>query len=78
MDAIPASSMSKVFAKEIAERVSSRAAQILGVRGYRRDWMLEKDYRGIRALQIHGGTNQIQRILVSSMSHAPVRTRGLR
>jgi len=59
--------MSKVFAREMAERVSSRAIQILSGQGYARDWPLEKYYKDAKALQIYEGTNQIQRILVSSI-----------
>jgi alkylation response protein AidB-like acyl-CoA dehydrogenase len=59
--------MSKVFAREMAKRVSSRAIQILSGQGYARDWPLKKYYGNVKALQIYEGTNQIQRILVSSM-----------
>jgi acyl-CoA dehydrogenase len=67
MDSTKASSMSKVFATEMAERVCSRAIQILGGQGYTRKWPLEKYYRDVRASQIYEGTNQIQRIIISSM-----------
>jgi alkylation response protein AidB-like acyl-CoA dehydrogenase len=67
MDSTLASSMSKVFATEMAERVCSRAIQILGGQGYTRDWPLEKYYRDVKAGQIYEGTNQIQRIIISSM-----------
>jgi len=66
-DSTLASSMSKVFATEMAERVCSRAIQILGGQGYTRDWPLEKYYRDVKASQIYEGTNQIQRIIISSM-----------
>jgi alkylation response protein AidB-like acyl-CoA dehydrogenase len=59
--------MSKVFATEMAERVCSRAIQILGGQGYTRNWPLEKYYRDVKACQIYEGTNQIQRIIISSM-----------
>jgi alkylation response protein AidB-like acyl-CoA dehydrogenase len=67
MDSTLASSMSKIFATEMAERVCSRAIQILGGQGYTRDWPVEKYYRDVRASQIYEGTNQIQRIIISSM-----------
>jgi acyl-CoA dehydrogenase len=67
MDSTMASSMCKVFATEMAERVCSRAIQILGGRGYTRRWPLEKYLRDVKALQIFEGTNQIQRIIISSM-----------
>jgi alkylation response protein AidB-like acyl-CoA dehydrogenase len=67
MDSTLASSMSKVFATEMAERVCSRAIQILGGQGYTRSSPLEKYYRDVKACQIYEGTNQIQRIIISSM-----------
>jgi alkylation response protein AidB-like acyl-CoA dehydrogenase len=67
MDSTMASSMSKVFASEMAERVCSGAVQILGGHGYTRTWPLEKYLRDAKALQIYEGTNQIQRIIISSM-----------
>jgi len=67
MDSTLASSICKVFATEMAERVCSRAIQILGGQGYTRKWPLEKYYRDVRACQIYEGTNQIQRMIISSM-----------
>jgi acyl-CoA dehydrogenase len=67
MDSTMASSMCKIFATEMAERVCSRAIQILGGQGYTRKWPLEKYLRDVKALQIYEGTNQIQRIIISSM-----------
>ena len=67
MDSTMASSMSKIFATEMAEKVCSGAIQILGGIGYTRKWPLEKYLRDVKALQIYEGTNQIQRIVISSM-----------
>jgi alkylation response protein AidB-like acyl-CoA dehydrogenase len=67
MDSTMASSMCKIFATEIAERVCSNAIQILGGHGYTRKWPLEKYLRDVKALQIYEGTNQIQRVVISSM-----------
>lgn len=67
MDSTMVSSMCKVFATEMAERVCSGAIQILGGHGYTRKWPLEKYLRDVKALQIYEGTNQIQRIIISSM-----------
>jgi len=57
----------RVFATETVEKVCSDAVQILGRQGYTRKWPLEKYLRDVRALQICEGTNQIQRIVISSM-----------
>jgi alkylation response protein AidB-like acyl-CoA dehydrogenase len=67
MDSTMASSMSKIFASEMAERVCSGAIQILGGHGYTRNRPLEKYFRDAKALQIYEGTSQIQRIVISSM-----------
>jgi alkylation response protein AidB-like acyl-CoA dehydrogenase len=67
MDSTRASSMCKIFATEMAEKVCSNAIQILGGAGYTRRWPLEKYLRDVKALQIYEGTNQIQRIIISSM-----------
>jgi alkylation response protein AidB-like acyl-CoA dehydrogenase len=67
MDSTMASSMCKIFASEMAERVCSNGIQILGGQGYTRKWPLEKYLRDVKALQIYEGTNQIQRIIVTSM-----------
>jgi acyl-CoA dehydrogenase len=67
MDSTMASSMCKILATEMAEKVCSRAIQILGGQGYTRRWPLEKYLRDVKALQIYEGTNQIQRIIISSM-----------
>ncbi len=67
MDSTMASSMCKIVATEMAERVCSNAIQILGGQGYTRKWPLEKYLRDVKALQIYEGTNQIQRMLITSM-----------
>jgi alkylation response protein AidB-like acyl-CoA dehydrogenase len=67
MDSTLASSMCKIFASEMAERVCSGAVQVLGGHGYTRSWPLEKYLRDAKALQIYEGTNQIQRIIITSM-----------
>ena len=67
MDSTKASSMCKIFASETAERVCSRAIQILGANGYSREYPLEKYLRDAKAMPIFEGTNQIQRIIIGSM-----------
>jgi alkylation response protein AidB-like acyl-CoA dehydrogenase len=58
-------SMCKVFATEMAVKVSSDALQILGAQGYMRDHPLERHYRDARQLMIVEGTSQIQRLVVA-------------
>jgi alkylation response protein AidB-like acyl-CoA dehydrogenase len=58
-------SIGKVFATEMAVRVSSDALQVLGAQGYMRDHPLERHYRDARQLMIVEGTSQIQRLVIS-------------
>ena len=58
-------SMSKVFATEMAVKVSSDALQILGAQGYMQDHPLERHYRDARQLMIVEGTSQIQRLVIA-------------
>jgi butyryl-CoA dehydrogenase len=58
-------SMAKLFASEMAERVSSSAIQIFGGYGYLSDFPVERIYRDVRVCQIYEGANDIQRILIA-------------
>ncbi|MEM7428751.1 MAG: acyl-CoA dehydrogenase family protein [Pseudomonadota bacterium] len=64
-------SMAKLFASEMAERVASRAIQILGGAGYLADHEVEKIYRDVRVYQIYEGTSEVQKILISRMLDDP-------
>jgi alkylation response protein AidB-like acyl-CoA dehydrogenase len=66
MDSTRASSMSKVNATETAERVCSKAMELLGAIGYSKDLPLEKLLRDAKAMSIYEGANLIQRIIISS------------
>jgi butyryl-CoA dehydrogenase len=58
-------SMAKLFASEMAERVSSAALQIFGGSGYLRDYPVERIYRDVRVCQIYEGTSDIQRMVIA-------------
>ena len=58
------SGMAKVFASDVAMKVTTDAVQILGGYGYMRDYPVEKMMRDAKILQIYEGTNQIQRNLI--------------
>jgi butyryl-CoA dehydrogenase len=60
-----ASSMAKLFAGEMSERVCSAALQIFGGYGYMKDYPVERLYRDARVFQIYEGTSEIQRLLIS-------------
>jgi len=58
--------MAKLFASEMAERVTSRALQIHGGYGYVKDFDAERHWRDSRITQIYEGTSEIQRVVISS------------
>jgi butyryl-CoA dehydrogenase len=56
--------MAKLFATDMAMRVTTDAVQILGGHGYMREYPVEKMMRDAKILQIFEGTNQIQRNVI--------------
>lgn len=59
------SAMAKLFASDVAMRVTTDAVQILGGYGYMRDYPVEKLMRDAKITQIYEGTNQIQRNVIA-------------
>ena len=55
----------KLFATDMAMRVTTDAVQILGGAGYVTDHPVERWFREAKVLQIVEGTNQIQRLVIS-------------
>ena len=58
------SSMSKVFATDMAMKVTTDAVQVMGGYGYMCEYPVEKMMRDAKILQIYEGTNQIQRNVI--------------
>jgi alkylation response protein AidB-like acyl-CoA dehydrogenase len=58
------SGMTKLFASDVAMRVTTDAVQIFGGYGYMREYPVEKMMRDAKILQIYEGTNQIQRNVI--------------
>jgi alkylation response protein AidB-like acyl-CoA dehydrogenase len=58
------SSMAKLMASEVAEKVASDAIQIHGGYGYCRDYPVERIFRDSKITQIYEGTSQIQKIVI--------------
>ena len=56
--------MAKVFAADMAMRVSTDAVQIFGGYGYSREYPVEKLMRDAKIFQIYEGTSQIQRVMI--------------
>lgn len=59
------SAMAKLFATDIAMRVTTNAVQVMGGAGYMREYPVEKMMRDAKILQIYEGTNQIQRNVIA-------------
>jgi alkylation response protein AidB-like acyl-CoA dehydrogenase len=58
------SGMAKLFASDVAMKVTTDAVQIFGGYGYMREYPVEKMMRDAKILQIYEGTNQIQRNVI--------------
>jgi alkylation response protein AidB-like acyl-CoA dehydrogenase len=59
-----ACSMAKLFASDVAMRVTTDAVQAHGGYGYMREYPVERYMREAKALQIVEGTNQVQRVII--------------
>ncbi len=59
------SSMAKMFATEMAQRVIDRAVQIFGGNGVRVGVKVEALYREIRALRIYEGATEVQKVIIA-------------
>ncbi len=58
------SAMAKLFASDVAMRVTTDAVQIFGGYGYMKEYPVEKMMRDAKITQIYEGTNQIQRNII--------------
>lgn len=58
------SAMAKVFASDVAMRVTIDAVQVFGGYGYMKEYPVEKMMRDAKITQIYEGTNQIQRNII--------------
>jgi alkylation response protein AidB-like acyl-CoA dehydrogenase len=59
------SAMAKVFASDVAMKVTTDAVQIMGGYGYMKEYPVEKMMRDAKITQIYEGTNQIQRNVIA-------------
>jgi alkylation response protein AidB-like acyl-CoA dehydrogenase len=59
-------SMAKMFATDVAMRVTTEAVQIFGGYGYSREYPVERLFRDAKITQIYEGTNEIQRVVIAS------------
>lgn len=58
--------IAKLFASEMATRVTHKAIQIHGGYGYSREYPVERMYRDARITEIYEGTSEIQRLVIAS------------
>ena len=56
----------KLFASEMATRVTHKAIQVHGGYGYSKEYPVERAYRDARITEIYEGTSEIQRLVISS------------
>jgi butyryl-CoA dehydrogenase len=59
-------SIAKLFASEMATRVTHKAIQIHGGNGYSSEYPVERNYRDARITEIYEGTSEIQRLVISA------------
>ncbi|HQL42061.1 MAG TPA: acyl-CoA dehydrogenase [Candidatus Omnitrophota bacterium] len=59
------SAMAKMFASDVAMKVTTDAVQIFGGYGYMKEYPVEKYMRDAKITQIYEGTNQIQRNIIA-------------
>ncbi len=59
-------SIAKLFASEMATRVTHKAIQVHGGNGYSSEYPVERAYRDARVTEIYEGTSEIQRLVIAS------------
>jgi short/branched chain acyl-CoA dehydrogenase len=57
--------MCKYFASQVAEKVASRAVEVLGGVGFTKDYPVEKLYRDAKIGRIYEGTSNMQRVTIA-------------
>ncbi|MDD5680144.1 MAG: acyl-CoA dehydrogenase family protein [Candidatus Omnitrophica bacterium] len=65
-DVAGASAMAKLYASDMAMKVTTDCVQLYGGYGYMRDYPVEKYMRDAKITQIYEGTNQIQRGVIAN------------
>ena len=62
---IKEAAMAKLFASEVAMKITTEAIQIHGGYGYIREYNVERFFRDAKILEIGEGTSEVQRIVIS-------------
>jgi butyryl-CoA dehydrogenase len=55
----------KLFAAEMAQRVTTKALQIHGGYGYTKEYPVERNFRDARITEIYEGTSEIHRLIIA-------------
>jgi butyryl-CoA dehydrogenase len=55
----------KLFAAEMAQRVTTRALQVHGGYGYTKEYPVERNFRDARITEIYEGTSEIHRLIIA-------------
>jgi butyryl-CoA dehydrogenase len=61
----PQAAMAKLFASEMAMRVTTDAVQVHGGYGFIKDYQVERHFRDAKITQIYEGTSQIQKLVIA-------------
>ncbi len=64
-DSVRLSAMAKLFASDMAMKVTVDALQLLGGYGFTTDFSAERHVRDAKITQIYEGTNQIQKVIIA-------------
>jgi butyryl-CoA dehydrogenase len=59
------SAMAKLYASEVAMRVTTQAIQVYGGYGYITEYPVERHFRDAKITEIYEGTSEIQRIVIA-------------
>jgi len=62
----PESAEAKLYASEMATRVTHKAIQVHGGYGYSTEFPVERHYRDARITEIYEGTSEIQRLVIAA------------
>ena len=57
--------VAKLYAAEMAQRVTTKALQIHGGYGYTKEFPVERNFRDARITEIYEGTSEIQRVVIA-------------
>ena len=58
-------SQAKLYASEMAQRVTNKALQIHGGYGYTKEYNVERYFRDARITEIYEGTSEIQKMVIA-------------